>query len=293
MSTGQPAENREDQEVGEDDDEDTLPEKMTEEQVAQYLGRSTSTIRNLADAGKLTLLSAKNKRRRYAREEVVKYAATMRAEQRAITRAPGLMEAQAVERHAERTSVVDAFDSSQNMAKDFFKLSTTAMRDNYASLKNQIAQLQADREKERSFYAGEYTRLTSRIETLEGERAEFLKTLDEMRKHALEEEDRRLTRELVRETFREGKTMAKAIIAMKMKGKPGKGAVQASALDDWFKGLGDQRIDAIAALLTDQQRTELMGIMMSIAQAAETEPDKPAAATNGAAAQPTPGDATS
>ena len=235
-----------------------MSEKMTDAEVARFLGRSVRTVERLLEAGRLCNIAGPGKRRLYLRTSVAALKAEMKGELAAIVRAPDSPDLMS-EANAEKQIKVDAFASimatAQNHSEEFFRLATVSMRDVNGDLRKHLAQLQ-------DFHSKEYSRLTERINKLEDERGKYLEHLDRLRLEASKEEDRKANRELIRETFKEAKVIAKAVIATKLKGDA-KSSTQNSALDDWLNTIKPEQLDTITQTLTSEQFAGLMAIIQS------------------------------
>lgn len=246
--------------------EEPLPELMTEAEVARFIGRGLATVERYQRAGSLVSVTGQGKRKKFRREDVVKLKGEMQKGLSAIVPTP--RDAPLSEENAEKQIKVDAFVSmtanAQNHAEEFFKLATVAMRDVNGDLRKLVSEMQ-------TFHGKEYKRLTERIGKLEDERAQYLEHLDRLTKEANQEADRTANRELIRETFKEAKVIAKAVIAMKLKGDA-KGTVQNSALDDWLNTIKPEQLDVITKTLSQEQFAGLMAIIQS-AQQPETKAD--------------------
>ena len=233
---------------------------MTELQVSQFLGRTVRRVQQLAAEGRLVNLSPVGKRPRYAREEVAKLAAELKSARMIVARSPD-MESDNVEKQIRADAVVSIMAGAQNHSEEFFRLSKDAMRDANETLRKLVGEMQ-------SFHAREYKRLTDRIGKLEDDRAEYIGKLDEMQRALQDDEEKRENRTLIRETFVEGKAIAKAIIAAKMRGTSAEGAagkIQASSVDDFLQSLSEEQMDGIMRTLKPEQ----IGVLMAIAQSSK------------------------
>ncbi len=233
---------------------------MTELQVSQFLGRTVRRVQQLAAEGRLVNLSPVGKRPRYAREEVAKLAAELKSARMIVARSPDMIAADAdtAEKQIRADAVVSIMAGAQNHSEEFFRLSKDAMRDANETLRKLVGEMQ-------SFHAREYKRLTDRIGKLEDDRAEYIGKLDEMQRALQDDEEKRENRKLIRETFVEGKAIAKAIIAAKMRGTSAEGAagkIQASSVDDFLQSLSEEQMDGIMRTLKPEQ----IGVLMAIAQ---------------------------
>jgi hypothetical protein len=246
---------------------ENLPDRMSVEEIAAFLSRTTRTVDRLFAAGRLVNLSGPGKRKRAARDQVAKVRAEMQAELSAIVKTP---QYPLSEENAEKQIKADAFvsimASAQAHAEEFFKLASVSMRDVNGDLRKLVTEMQ-------TFHGKEYKRLTERISKLEDERAQYLEHLDRLQSEASQEADRTANRELIRETFKEAKVIAKAVIAMKLRGDA-KASTQNSALDDWLNTIKPEQLDVITKTLTQEQFAGLMAIIQSAQQPAAETPNE-------------------
>lgn len=255
------------EEAREEKSPENLPDRMSVEEIASFLSRTTRTVDRLFAAGRLVNLSAPGKRKRAARQQVAQVRAEMQAELTAITKAPAYPLS---EENAEKQIKADAFvsimASAQSHAEEFFKLASVSMRDVNGDLRKLVTEMQ-------TFHGKEYKRLTERIGKLEDERAAYLEHLDRLQKEAAGEADRAANRALIRETFQEAKVIAKAVIAMKLRGDA-KSSTQNSALDDWLNTIKPEQLDVITKTLTQEQFAGLMAIIQSAQQPSGDPPNE-------------------
>ena len=241
-----------------DDDRAELSEYLAELQVSQFLGRTLRQVHRYIAEGRLVNLANPGKRKKFARGDVCKLASELKAERAIVSKSPDMVESDNVEKQIRADAVVSIMAGAQNHSEEFFRLSKDAMRDANETLRKLVGEMQ-------SFHAREYKRLTDRIGKLEDDRAEYIGKLDEMQRALQDDEEKRENRKLIRETFVEGKAIAKAIIAAKMRGTSAEGAagkIQASSVDDFLQSLSEEQMDGIMRTLKPEQ----IGVLMAIAQ---------------------------
>lgn len=251
-------------------DDEAPPTRLSIKQVAQFLGRSISRVRQLQEEGRLVSLTPKGKKQWFALADVQRLVSEIKAEKREL--APVLPPAAAVE-SARANHVQDIVVTSTSHSEEFFKLSISAMRNANEELRKAFTEAN-------EFHAREHKRLTDRITTLESERSEYLEKLDEMRRTSLAEDEKRMNAALVRETFNEGKTLLKAIIASKMAPGVAKEGLQAGSVAGFIQSLKPAQLDTIVGALTPEQFAMLTAILESMpdAQAEKKEAEKKEAA---------------
>lgn len=242
-------------------------DRLTRKDVAAFLGCSEAAVIRLEKKGRLVSLTGKHKKAWFSLEDVRYLQGQLRAERDPVLRAKRMTQLELAHDDMRAQHVGDLVSTANSHAEEFFKLAVSAVTKCTEVGQNIFADAQR-------FHAQEYKRLTERIVHLEAERAEFVETLEKLRRDELDAADKRENRALARETFVELKGITKAVIASKMNPGPAREGLQLGAVQTFMSTLSDDQWDGLLKILKPEQTA----MVMMLAQSAEAMQGGPAKA---------------
>jgi transcriptional regulator with XRE-family HTH domain len=266
---------------------------MTRKETAAFLGVSESTVERYERAGRLVSMTGKGKMRRFDRRDVATFRAQLRAEKAKLPRgfaplpeeeaqvmgseettgaapSPGMV--RVASQHVASTAVVDLVNGSNSHAEEYGR--------------QLLLGIKTDKKEDRELfdlvlnhYKAEIQRLHSRVDSLEQERKEYQDKLEELRVKEQDDADRAQKRQFLWETVKEVKSLAKSIIATKMRDPANKSAVGVSSLKDLFDTLTDEQMGTLMMGGTwEGLKPEQLAMLQALLASQATEEEKAEAA---------------
>ena len=225
-----------DAEDDEDDGPDPAPARLSLQQAAKFLGVSTHTVRRMVRDGQLQSLTPKGKKAYFSLEDV-QGVAGLKQERDRLDLPP-----KAAEELARANAITDMVASANSHSEEFYKLGLQTMRAALLSMKEQLQLVMQSHKALDASREREIDRVIAEVDKYRAERTEYLAKLDEFRVKEQDDADRAQKRAFLWDTVKEVKSLAKSIIATKMRDPANKSAVGVSSLKDLFDTLTDEQM---------------------------------------------------
>lgn len=265
------------------DDEEAGPPRdwLTRKELADFLGVHESTVIRHERAGDIASMTPTGKRAKFRREDAMRLRQQRRAEKSnmsaemmpagalAMTEDTGgggdaRIKADVARQHIGAQAITDMTAGAISNAAEFGRQLILAVK-NFSEGDRKHFELILQH------YQKEVTRLQGEVEAMRTERTEFLETLEEMRRETAKERDRLENRAFLREQLLEGKGLAKAWIATKMKDPAAKDAMATGGFADFMRTLTPDQANILVNTLRPEQIVMLQALQASQQTPAEKQ----------------------